>query len=181
MLSACRSATINVANKQEVSTLFEADAFERGEHKVAMFGHDDLLAEIRRLRDSGETSNADLAKLLSLPSSRIADIFATDRKPRKITLDEAKILVERFGLEPPAKAAVEVAAPNAENLVPLLDALIPLTPPGRVTDQSLKALSEALSYGLALLGDQLSSPASQDAVGVAARAAVARFREIGTA
>lgn len=148
-----------------------------------MLGHDELLAEIRRLRDSGATSNAELAKLLNLPSSRIADIFATDRKPRKISLDEAKILVDHFGLEPVSIDTLRPPpkSPSAENLMPLLHALIPLSPPDRPTDQSLKALSEALSYGLALLGDRIAIPASQDAVDVAARAAVARFREIGTA
>lgn len=182
MLSACDSATINVAHRQALSTLSEADSSARYAHIARMIGHDELLAEIRRLRDEGVTTNAELAKLLRLPSSRIADIFATDRKPRKITLDEAKILVEKFGLEPvPFPRALEVKSPSADNLMPLLDALIPLAPPGRVTDQSLKALSEALSYGLALLGDRIASPASPDAVGVAARAAVARFREIGTA
>jgi hypothetical protein len=163
---------------QGISTLSEADCSMRYVHNVAMIGHDELLAEIRRLRDAGETTNAELAKILGLPSSRIADIFATDRKPRKISLDEGKVLVEAFGLEQPQ---ADAPAPSADNLMPLLDALIPLAPPGRVTDQSLRALSEALSYGLALLGDQISKPASQDAVGVAARAAVARFREIGTA
>lgn len=183
MLSAWPSATINVAERQALSTLSEAECFSRYAHNALMIGHDELLAQIRHLRDSGVTTNADLAKLLKLPSSRIADIFATDRKPRKITLDEAKVLVDHFGIEPvPIKwTGKEAKPPSAENLMPLLDALIPLAPPGRVTDQSLKALSEALSYGLALLGDRISTPASPDAVDVAARAAVARFREIGTA
>lgn len=183
MLSAFSSATINVAHNQALSTLSEADCCRRYAHNALMIGHDELLAQIRALRDSGATSNAELAKLLKLPSSRIADIFATDRKPRKITLDEAKVLVDHFGLEtvPIDWVLREAKPPSAENLMPLLDALMPLAPPGRVTDQSLKALSEALSYGLALLGDRIASPASPDAVGVAARAAVARFREIGTA
>lgn len=147
-----------------------------------MLGHDELLAEIRRLRDSGATTNADLAKLLNLPSSRIADIFATDRKPRKITLDEAKVLVEKFGLEPSQVAGPsDPQSPSADNLLPLLDALIPLAPPGRASAQSLRALSEALSYGLALLGDRAAKPANSDAIDVAARGAVVRFREIGTA
>lgn len=144
-----------------------------------MIGHDELLGKIRALLDSEQTTSADLSRLLKLPTSRIADILATNRKPRQIKLDEAKILVEHFKLEP---SGFHMPAPSAENLLPLLEALIPLAPPnGRASEQSLRALSEALSYGLALLGDRLATPASSDAIDVAARAAIARFREIGTA
>ena len=160
-------------------TLCEGDAIRCSGHDVKMLSHDELLGEIRRLRDEGKTTNADLSRLLKIPTSRIADIFATDRKSRKITLDEAKVLVEHFRLE---ASPHDLVPPSADNLLPLLDALIPLAPPnGRASAQSLRALSEALAYGLALLGDQLATPASSDAIGVAARAAIARFREIGTA
>lgn len=181
MLSACADTTNNVAQKQALSTINEADAIYASAHKALMLGHDELLAEIRSLRDSGATTNAELSRLLKLPTSRIADIFATDRKPRKITLDEAKILVEHFGLDSPSEARSEPLAPSADNLLPLLDALVPLAPPGRPSAQSLRALSEALSYGLALLGDRAARPANSDAIDVAARGAVVRFREIGTA
>ncbi|MDR6511502.1 transcriptional regulator with XRE-family HTH domain [Novosphingobium capsulatum] len=71
------------------------------------------------------------------------------------------------------------AAFSAEALEPLLDALIPLTPPsGRLTEQSRKALAEALAYGLSLLEGDSTSPANEGAVAVAARAATSRFREI---
>ena len=67
-----------------------------------MLSHDELIAELRKRRDEGEFSNADIARALSLPSSRIADIFATDRTARRVTVDEMKILVEQFRIEPPA-------------------------------------------------------------------------------
>lgn len=68
---------------------------------------------------------------------------------------------------------------SAETLAPLLDVLIPLAPPsGRLTEQSRKALSEALAYGLSLLEGDPSSSANEGAVAVAARAATSRFREI---
>lgn len=181
MLSASCSATQNVASNQALSTIYEADAVVRSGHDARMLSHDELLANLRDLRDSGQTTNADLARLLSVPSSRIADIFAIDRKPRKITLDEAKKLVEHFGLEPAPDAGREMIAPSADNLMPLLDALIPLAPSGRASGQSLRALSEALSYGLALLGDRAARPASSDVMDVAARGAIVRFREIGSA
>lgn len=131
-----------------------------------------LLASLERLRDDGRTTNADLARLLKLPSSRIPEIF---EGRRRITIDEMKTIVEHFGLEdrPPV--------PSAETLEPILDALLPLAPPGRVTDQSRRALAEALSYGLQLLGSDPARLANSDAIAVAARAAAARFRETALA
>lgn len=61
-----------------------------------MLSSDQLLARLRSLRDTGETTNADLARLLGLPSSRIPEIF--DGK-RAIKIDEMKVLVEHFRLE----------------------------------------------------------------------------------
>jgi hypothetical protein len=67
--------------------------------------------------------------------------------------------------------------PAPEALAPILGALMPLVPTGRATDQSLQALAEALSYGLEMLGDQPAIAANEGEIRVAARAAVARFRE----
>ncbi|MEO9131808.1 MAG: hypothetical protein ABI240_11435, partial [Sphingomonas sp.] len=105
-------------------------------------------------------------------SSRIAEIFAGKRQ---VTIDEMKTMVEHFGLEGAS------AAPNAETLEPILDALLPLAPPGKLTDQSRRALAEALAYGLELLGAPSANPTSPDALKVAARAAAVRFRETATA
>ena len=137
-----------------------------------MLGSSDLLAELERLKARGLTTNAKLSRLLALPSSRIAEIFAGKRQ---VTIDEMKIMVEHFGLEGAG------AAPNAETLEPILDALLPLAPPGKLTDQSRRALAEALAYGLELLGAPSASQASPDALKVAARAAAVRFRETATA
>lgn len=137
-----------------------------------MLGSSDLLAELERLKAQGLTTNAKLSRLLALPSSRIAEIFAGKRQ---VTIDEMKTVVEHFGLE---GAGV---APNAETLEPILDALLPLAPPGKLTDQSRRALAEALAYGLELLGAPSANPASPDALKVAARAAAVRFRETATA
>lgn len=136
-----------------------------------MLGSKALLAELNHLKAQGLTTNAKLSRLLELPSSRIAEIFAGKRQ---VTIDEMKILVEHFGLE-------GASAPNAATLEPILDALLPLAPPGKLTDQSRRALAEALSYGLGLLGAPSASPASPDALKVAARAAAVRFRETAQA
>lgn len=75
-------------------------------------------------------------------------------------------------------AEVSTSRLNEDNLVPLLNVLLPLAPSGRATEQSLRALSSALAHGIELLGNRVSSPASEDALAVAARGAVVRFREI---
>ncbi|GAA0295664.1 hypothetical protein GCM10009087_01760 [Sphingomonas oligophenolica] len=137
-----------------------------------MLGSSDLLAALERLKAQGLTTNAQLSRLLGLPSSRIAEIFAGRRQ---VTIDEMKLMVEHFGLEGASPA------PSAETLEPILDALLPLAPPGKLTDQSRRALAEALAYGLELLGAPSASPASPDALKVAARAAAVRFRETATA
>lgn len=149
--------------------MFVADGLREFRHYPRVLDSKTLLAEMARLRDEGRTTNAELGRLLKLPSSRIAEIFDGGRK---IKIDEMKIIVEHFGLEPGP------VVPSADTLEPILDALLPLAPPGRVTAQSRRALSEALSYGLELLGSQSATEASSDAISVAARAAVARFREI---
>lgn len=137
-----------------------------------MLGSKALIAELQRLKVEGVTTNAKLSRLLEIPSSRVAEIFAGRRQ---VTIDEMKIAVEHFGLERIP------AAPSAATLEPLVDALLPLVPPGTLTDQSRRALAEALSYGLGLLEVPSASAASPDALKVAARAAAVRFRETATA
>lgn len=148
--------------------MFGADASDYRRHKRRMLGSKELLAALESLKERGATNNAALARLLKLPTSRVAEIFSGTRR---ITIDEMKVLVEHFRLEPGP------SAPSAESLEPLLDALLPLAPPGRMTDQSRRALAEALSHGLELLGAQSATQASSDALAVAARAAALRFRE----
>lgn len=150
--------------------MFVADALRTSRQNARMLDSKTLLAELHRLRDSGVTNNAEIGRLLALPSSRVSDIFSGKRA---IKIDEMKLLVERYGLE-------DTPSPlSADAVAPLLDVLLPIAPPpGRVTEQSRRALAEALAYGLALLGDRRATPPSSDAAEVAARAAVTRFREL---
>lgn len=151
--------------------MFVADVLRASGHYAPMLDSKGLIAELCRLRDENVTTNAEIARLLGLPSSRVAEIFTGKRA---IKVDEMKALVERYGLEPSPAPTF-----NAESLEPLLEAILPLAPPsGRMTDQSRRALASALAYGLELLGSIATSPASSDAVAVASRAAVARFREL---
>lgn len=150
--------------------MFVADVLRKHVHNAQMLDSKGLLAELHRLRDSGVTSNADLARLLDVPSSRVAEIFSGKRA---IKIDEMKLIVERYGLE-----GREISI-SPEMMEPLLDALLPLMPPsGRMTEQSRKALAAALSYGLELLCDQPATPPSGEVAALASRAVVSRFREI---
>lgn len=158
--------------------MFGADVLSGQVHRRGVLGHAELIARLEALKGEGRTSNAEIGRLLSLPNSRITDVFSGKRQVR---VDEMKKLVDEFGLEGDSKVSPPTA-PSAENLEPILDALLPLAPQGgRMTDQSRRALAEALSYGLGLLGNPLATPATGDALAVASRAAVDRFRAIATA
>jgi len=149
--------------------LFVADFATGFCQRGAVLSHAELLDQLLLLKEQGRTSNADLARLTGLPSSRIAEVFSGKRR---ITLDEAKVLIEHFGIGETFSASA---------LEPILDALLPLIPTGRMTDRSRKALAESLSYGLALLGRSRANEATEDALAVAARAAAGRYRETVTA
>lgn len=69
--------------------------------------------------------------------------------------------------------AVNVSAVKA-----LLTELLPLAPKRRWSAQDVEILVEALAYGLQLPPSDPTNPASQDAYGVAARAAAERFRDL---
>ena len=69
------------------------------------------------------------------------------------------------------------AAPSAELLERLLAVVLPLAPRGRATAQSVRVVAAALQHGLELLGDRSANPEPGE-IGVAARGAVARLRDL---
>lgn len=85
------------------------------------------------------------------------------------------------GQDVPASAgspSLEPAAPplSEEDLAPLLAALLPLVPKGKLTESAVRDVAAALSYGLELLAVRPAKPATPDAIEVAVRGAVSRFR-----
>ncbi|WP_267395538.1 MULTISPECIES: S24 family peptidase [unclassified Sphingomonas] len=92
--------------RASASTKFVADRHQPTRHDFVVLSSADLLAALKRLRDEGRTTNAALGRLLDLPSSRIAEIY--DGK-RKVSVDEAKLIVEEFGLNgsPPPPRPVD--------------------------------------------------------------------------
>ncbi len=123
-----------------------------------------------------------IAEAIGITQPNANKLYRPDRngKLRTLSYDEGRTLIERFGLADMAGNA-DVTAFNAETLAPLLDALLPLVPSTGRSERSVQVLSQALAYGLALLGTPTATHPSPDALGVAARGAVARFREIGRA
>lgn len=143
--------------------------------------------QLRALRKQAGLTQRVVAEALGVSEAQISrwesgrDNIPSSRLAAMATAYRTSIGAIFGGDDLPAPANAPAASSftvNAENLAPLLAALLPLVPRGRVTDQSLTALSEALAYGLQLLGDQLSSPASDGAHAVAARGVAARFREL---
>jgi cyanate lyase len=133
-----------------------------------MLGHDELLDWLKDARDDGRVSNADIMRLLKLPSSRVAEIF---EGRRRIKLDEAKALVEHYGIE-------ESAGVNEATLAPILSAVLPLAPHGEDAEKFAPVLAQAVAYGFQLLADSHARKPSEDAIGVAARGAALRFRDL---
>lgn len=81
-------------------------------------------------------------------------------------------------LEGDQAASGETVVPSEENLAALLAAIVPLARTGQQTEQSLRVLAAALRHGLELLGPSAATPLDQGSLSVAARAAVARLRDL---
>lgn len=151
--------------------MFGADRLRKIGHDATVLSHAEFLGRLEAMKVAGETRNADLARVLNLPTSRIAECFSGSRLFR---VDEMKAIIDHYRLG-------EASNISAETLEPLLDAIVPLAPAGRLTEQSRRALAEALAYGLELLSGPNANTASSDARDVAARAAATRFRELALA
>lgn len=138
---------------------------------------------LERLLAIGATQS-EIGAAIGVAQSNANTLFRPGKngKLRYLKMDEAVKLAEKFGLsEAPPKLPDQFQV-HPETIEPILDALLlAAPPPGRVSDQSRRALSVMLAYALEQLGDQLSSPANPGAGKVAARAALSRFREQGLA
>jgi len=167
---------IIVSLAQAYNMFIALDSAKMQRHLLDMDSAAEILAA---LREKG-VKQAEIARVLNIAQPNAATLYtpAKNGKLRKLAYDEGLALIKAFDLDVEATAAT---TPSAEALEPILDALLPLAPSGRMTGQSLRALAEALSYGLASLGIQNASVASSDVRAAAARAAVFRFREIGSA
>lgn len=132
-------------------------------HQRSMIGHDDLIRLLRERRDAGDLSNADVAAVLRVPSSRAAEIFSGKRL---VKLDEAKAIVDRFNLE----GRAQVSPPPSEAIEIVLDELLRSALDKPLAATTLRPLAEALRRALQLLSENPAIHANQDAVKVLAQA-----------
>lgn len=79
-----------------LSTMFGVESYFAGAQKVLVLGSNELLDILRDRIARDVMKNADIERVLDLPSSRVSEILAGTRR---IRLDEAKKLVEAFELE----------------------------------------------------------------------------------
>lgn len=61
-----------------------------------MLGTDFILGRLEQLLESGDIQKKDIAAAMKISPQRIASLFSGERK---LSLDEAQLLVERFGLD----------------------------------------------------------------------------------
>lgn len=132
-----------------------------------VFDPDEFLAKV--LRKAG--SQAAMARALDKPTSRIAELFYEEGRPKKrrLLMAEGMALAEAFNM-PPAKV-------SAEMLEPILRVCLRYAPKGGWSDRDVQRLAEAIEYGLELLGMTSANPPSQDAVEVAANAIARRLQQ----
>ena len=150
----------------------------------AMRSAQDILA---LLKARGVTQ-AEIARVLGVAQPNVATLYnpAKTGRLRKLGYDEAVALIAAFGLEADAadardgrgQAATPPAPPiSAAALAPVLQALVPLAPPGPLSASAAEALALALRHALQLLPPEGATEPSSDQIATAARAAALRFRE----
>lgn len=71
-----------------------------------MIGTDDILTRLEAKLEAKEIQKKDIAAVLNISPQRISDLFDGGRK---LKLDEAQRLVERFNLEDPGDAVTSIA------------------------------------------------------------------------
>lgn len=128
--------------------------------------------EFLRAIEARAKSRAEMARVLKLAPPRITEMFKGERD---LSFDEAKSLADHYGLDDENRISAAPPLPP-EALEPILGALLPLAPTGRLTASATRDLAAALSYGLELLAVRPAKPATPDAIDVAVRGVVAQFR-----
>jgi transcriptional regulator with XRE-family HTH domain len=141
----------------------------------------DILAALRRQLDARAITQREIAAVLGVTQPNVTKLWkpaTRTGKPRALGYDEGVKLVAAFDLFGDRTGEGDRTAVSAAALAPLLQAILPLAPPGgELSDSAARALAVALRHGLASLPDPAATdPSAADLAG-AARAAIARFRE----
>lgn len=144
--------------------------------------------DILALLKARGVTQAEIARVLGVAQPNVATLYnpAKTGRLRKLGYDEAVALIAAFGLErdaadadaPHAQAPPAAPPPiSAAALALVLQALVPLAPPGPLSASASEALALALRHALQLLPSEGSTEPSSDQIAMAARAAALRFRE----
>ncbi|AHE52379.1 hypothetical protein [Sphingomonas sanxanigenens] len=148
--------------------------------------------EILALLKARGVTQAEIARVLGVAQPNVATLYnpAKTGRRRKLGYDEAVALIAAFDLDAAGDGAAEGAAAGARTspppapapisaaaLAPVLQALVPLAPPGPLSASAAEALALALRHALQLLPSEGSTEPSSDQIAMAARAAALRFRE----
>lgn len=146
-------------------------------HNANVFTHDEIREELIAQLSAQKVKAADLARVLKQPPSRISEI--RNRK-RRIQPAEMKAVAEFLGMV--GEVETELELPSAESIARLLQALFPSMPKtDDLSERAASALAVALRHGLATLPDPAAIDPSESDLAAAARAAVFRYREVGSA
>lgn len=150
-------------------------------HQGWMHTAAEILNSLRLKLDARETTQAAIGKVIGIAQANVSTFWTPGKngKLRQLKWDEALKLSEAFDIPlADGETRDELDWPSADTLAPLLDALLPLVPKTGVSEKSAEALSEGLAYGLRLLGSPTANRPTDDSLRVAARGAVARFRDL---
>jgi len=128
-----------------------------------MFNKAQFLADV--LAKAG--SKAAMARTLSLPTPRLAEIF---NGKRKLSVEEGMMLAETYGVPPFDKV-------NAEQLTPILAVCLKHPPKGGWSAAEVQRLAEEIEYGLTLMHSAMPNHPSQDAIDLVARVVGDRLRD----
>ena len=153
------------------------DESANGGHVLPVSISDDFLD---RLKAAGVTQKR-IADVLGVaqPNANTLYNLAKNGKRRQLKLEEAVALSKATGV--PLIEGDVVAKPewpSADQIAPIVGALLPSVPKSEAAGSGAEVLSEALLYGLELLGEPGAIRTSEDAIAVAARGAASRFRDL---
>jgi hypothetical protein len=144
---------------------------------VGVFTHDEILDELIAQLASGRIKAVDVARAIGQPAPRVSEI---KNRARRIQPDEMKPVAELLGMVDEATPVPPL--PSEESIGRLLQALFPSMPKtDDLSDRAASALAVALRHGLATLPDPAATDPSESDLAAAARAAVFRYREVGSA
>lgn len=143
--------------------MFVADDFVAARHSVGVLSHRELVDSLQRLKDEGKATNAEIGRLLDVPSSRVAEIFTGKRS---VKVDEMKALVDHYDLEGKGPTAI-----SEELLTPIVWEIVERAR-REALPPSPRPLAAALARYIQQIGARPAIHASPDALEAVAHAVI---------